>query len=315
MRPRSRAKDFSHLVWKQTNPSRIVAFTCSVNERDELRPDCVGPDSMTTAIATLDLLTLNTWGFRWPLARHRKTRFARINEHLRDNLYDVVALQELWAGATTALGETGLTWSGRDAQAQRGLRMVDSGLGVKVRNGLAKSVSAVKGLVRSFKQHRGWDRVKTKGIFGVDVPVEGVGTVTVVNTHLQAERKNARIRRSQLDEILVAVDAIETPIILCGDFNLFASCPEDRAAHASLAGSRFRDASETLDQPHATYLTKNPYVGGTVPDERFDRIYLRDGVSNGKPVELTAASVKVIVDHRAPMSDHEALAARIRIKV
>jgi len=275
------------------------------------KPRCF---SMTTATATLDLLTLNTWGFRWPLARDRKTRFARINEHLREASYDVVALQELWSGAPSTLGDTGLSWAGTDLQAARGTRMIDSGLGVKVKNGLAKSVSAVKGLVRSFKQHRGWDRVKTKGIFGIDVPVAGVGVVTVVNTHLQAERTNARIRRSQLDEILVAVEAIATPLILCGDFNLFAASDEDRAGHAALTGARFRDASEALDQPHATYLTKNPYVGGTVPDERFDRIYLRDGVTNGRKVELCAESVRVIVDHHAPMSDHEAVAARIRFR-
>lgn len=269
---------------------------------------------MTTAIATLDLLTLNTWGFRWPLARHRLTRFQRINEHLRETPYDVVALQELWDGAAATLGDTGLSWAGREAQTKRGTRMLDSGLGVKVKNGLAKSVSAVKGLVQSFKHHRGWDRVKTKGILGIEVPVEGIGPVTVVTTHLQAERHRARIRRSQLDEILVAVEAVETPLILCGDFNLFASCDEDKAGHAALEGARFRDASESLDQPHATYLTKNPYVGGTVPDERFDRIYLRDGVSNGKKVELCAESVRVIVDHHAPMSDHEAVAARIKIR-
>lgn len=270
---------------------------------------------MTSTTATFDMLTLNTWGFRWPLARHRKQRFARIAEHLRETPYDVVALQEMWAGARTALGETGLAWTADEAQRERGTRMLDSGLAVKVRRGVDASVRAVRGLVRSFKQHTGWDRVKTKGILGVEVPVGEVGVVTVVNTHLQAERKHARVRRSQLDEILAAVDAVETPVILCGDFNLFGDLAEDQAGHASLSRSGFRDASETLDRPHATYLARNPYVGGATPDERFDRIYLRDGVTQGRRARLSADSVKVIVDHAEPMSDHEAVAARVRLTV
>ncbi|MFO0747058.1 MAG: endonuclease/exonuclease/phosphatase family protein [Myxococcota bacterium] len=267
----------------------------------------------TPTTATIDMMTLNTWGFRWPLARDRKHRFARINAHLRETRYDVVALQELWAGARTALGDTGLTWAADDVQQERGTRMLDSGLGVKVRRGVERGVNAVKSLVRSFKHHTGWDRVKTKGILGVEVPVGDVGFVTLVNTHLQAERKHARVRRTQLDEILQAVDRIESPVILCGDFNLFGDLPEDRAGHQSLAAAGFRDASETIDQPHATYLQRNPYVGGSTPDERFDRIYLRDGAHNGKKLRLMAESVRVIVDHDAPMSDHEAVAARLRL--
>ena len=83
---------------------------------------------MTTA--TLDLMTLNTWGFRWPLARHRAQRFDRLQRHLAEDRYDVVLLQELWAGAKAALGETGMVWTGEDAQTRRGVRMVESGLGI-----------------------------------------------------------------------------------------------------------------------------------------------------------------------------------------
>ncbi|MCC6621768.1 MAG: endonuclease/exonuclease/phosphatase family protein [Deltaproteobacteria bacterium] len=267
---------------------------------------------MTTASATLDILTLNTWGFRWPLARHRKARFGRIQQHLREASYDVVALQELWRGAPEVLGDTGMAWAGREGQTARKTRMVDSGLGVKVRRGFERSVQAVMTLVRSFARHSGFDRAKHKGIFGVELAIDNIGPVTLVNTHLQASRGAARVRRTQLDEILAAVDTISTPVILCGDFNLFDAHHEDRAGHRSLGGAGFHDASETIDRPDATYLTKNPYVGGS-EDERFDRIYLRDGVCHGQKVRIVAESVKVIVDHGAPMSDHEAVAARLRL--
>jgi len=267
---------------------------------------------MTTA--TLDMMTLNTWGFRWPLARDRKSRFARIAAHLAEDHYDVVLLQELWAGARQALGHNGMEWAADDSQTTRGVRMEESGLGVKVRRGLGRSVATVKGLVRSFRQHRGWDRVKTKGIIGVDVQTEACGPVTFINTHLQAQEQHAKIRRSQLDEILAAADGVRTPVVLCGDFNLFDHSAEDRAGHDSLERHGFRDASLLLDRPDATYLGKNPYVGGR-SDFRFDRIYLRDGWAGDTRARLGAESVRVIVDHKAPFSDHEAVAARIRVTV
>jgi len=265
---------------------------------------------MTTA--TLDMMTLNTWGFRWPLAKHRKSRFARIAAHLDEGHYDVVLLQELWAGAREALGDNGMDWAADDTQNTRGVRMVESGLGVKVRRGLERSVATVKGLVRSFRHHRGWDRVKTKGIVGVDVGTEPCGPVTFINTHLQAQEQHAKIRRSQLDDILQAVDGVSTPVVLSGDFNLFDHSKEDRAGHDSLERHGFRDASLLLDRPDATYLRHNPYVGGK-SDYRFDRIYLRDGWNGQQRALLAAESVRVIVDHKAPFSDHEAVAARIRV--
>ncbi len=265
---------------------------------------------ITPRAASLELLTLNTWGFAWPLARDRKRRFSRIAKHLQARPYDVVALQEMWGGAKDTLGTTGLTWAGDDARTEPRLRMEQSGLGMKVREGLHKGARAVRELVRSFTHHRSWDRVKNKGFQGVEVPV-GDHRVAVVNTHLQAGLGHAKVRRTQLDEILEAADNYDLPVILCGDFNLFDTSAEDRAGHASLARNGFYDASLMLDRPDATYLKRNPYVGGS-DDHRFDRIYLRDGRTN-RPSRLAAESVQVIVDHDQPMSDHEAVAARITV--
>ncbi len=266
---------------------------------------------MTTA--TLDMMTLNTWGFKWPLARHRKSRFERIAAHLNGSQYDVVLLQELWGGAREALGDSGMQWASCESQVDRGVRGVESGLGVKVRRGVERGVRSVKELVRSFKLHRGWDRVKTKGIVGVAVDTHN-GPVTFLNTHLQAQAQHAKIRRSQLDEILAAVDGVRTPIVLAGDFNLFDDSKEDRAGHDALERHGFRDASLSIDRPDATYLRNNPYVGGKT-DYRFDRIYLRDGWRDEQRVCLSADSVRVIVDHKAPFSDHEAVAARIKVTI
>lgn len=265
---------------------------------------------MTTA--TLDLMTLNTWGFAWPLARDRKRRFARIASHLSEDRYDIVLLQELWRGARSTLGESGMVWVAEESQTDKGVRPTESGLGFKVRRGLERSARTVRGLVRAFKHHRSWDRVKTKGLVGVEVHTGAAGPVTFVNTHLQAGEAHAKVRRSQLDEILEAVDAVETPVVLCGDFNLFDTSAEDRAGHSALERHGFRDASLLVDRPDATYLRGNPYVGGD-SDHRFDRIYLRDGRGRSARVHLGAESVRVIVDHHEPFSDHEAVAARLRV--
>ncbi|TNF28951.1 MAG: hypothetical protein EP329_16845 [Deltaproteobacteria bacterium] len=266
-----------------------------------------------TSAATfeLSLFTLNTWGFRWPLARHRKRRFARIASHLAETTYDVVALQELWDAAPPVLGPTGLVWARQATGTPLGRPhgFNHSGLGVKLHPTLAPGARLVTRLITAFREHRGWDRVKTKGAFAVDVPFGDDGRVTVLTTHLQAGRRHGRIRRGQVDQILEAAADIPGPMVLAGDFNFFDDSPEDRASHRVLAEAGFRDAGELLERPEPTYLVANPYAGKGDGDQRFDRIYLRDGAEH----RLTARDLRVIVDHAEPMSDHQALAANLVI--
>jgi endonuclease/exonuclease/phosphatase family metal-dependent hydrolase len=267
---------------------------------------------MTTA--TLDILTLNTWGFRWPLAKDRDLRFARIRQHLATHRYDAVAFQELWGSSPTALGDTGYAWVGDDAQLPRGLRRNDSGLGFKVRDSLSRGADAMKRMAQAFRRAAGFDRLKRKGFQTVELPAGDLGRVTLVNTHLQAGANEAAIRRSQLDELLAAVETIATPVVLCGDFNLFRDSDEDRAAHRSLFAAGFVDASEAIDRPEPTYLSSNPYVPTQEGNQRFDRIYVRDGAHDGQRLRLRPADVRVIVDHAAPLSDHEGVRARILVE-
>lgn len=264
--------------------------------------------------ASLHILTLNTWGFRWPLAKDRDVRFARIRQHLQGSRYDAVAMQELWGSSPAALRNTGLEWAWDDATMPKGLRRNDSGLGFKVRKGLVRGAGVVRRVAQAFRRAAGFDRLKTKGFQMVDVHAAGAGPVTLVNTHLQAGEKAALIRRQQLDEMLGALDAVSTPVVLCGDFNLFQSGHEDRAAHRALNLAGFLDASEAIDRPDPTYLTSNPYVPVSDGNQRFDRIYVRDGHHEGRRVRLVPEDVRVIVDHRAPLSDHEGVAAKLSLR-
>jgi len=265
--------------------------------------------------ATLNIMTLNTWGFRWPLAKDRDVRFARIREHLVANQYDAVTMQELWGTSPTALEDDGLDWAWDDKAMPRGLRRNDSGLGIKLRGGLSRGAGAIKRAAHAFKRAAGFDRLKAKGFHMADLHTAAHGPVTLVNTHLQAGERAGGIRRHQLDELLLTLDPITGPIILCGDFNLFSGSHEDRAAHKALNLAGFLDASESIDRPDPTYLTTNRYVPPSEGNQRFDRIYVRDGMHDGRRVHLVPTEVRVIVDQHAPLSDHEGLAASIEVRV
>ena len=260
-----------------------------------------------SALSRLRLLTLNTWGFRWPLGRDRDLRLSRLASHLRVSDYDVVALQELWGSSPARLAGSGLGWVGQDAEVARRHRRDAHGLGLKVRPG----VGAERTHVESFAAGASFDLLKSKGFEIAHVDV-GHTRVAVVNTHLQAGPRFARVRRHQLAQLLTAVAGLAAPVVLTGDFNLFGDSHEDRAAHAELAGAGFVDASETLDRPEPTWRSANPYVSPSDPDERFDRVYLRDGAGEGGP-RLVARDIAVLVDHAAPLSDHEALAVTIAV--
>ena len=80
------------------NRARSMTATLELNAPLDFRP-------RHRSAASFHLFTLNTWGFKWPLARDRKRRFQRIAAHLAERDYDVVALQEMWGGAREALGE------------------------------------------------------------------------------------------------------------------------------------------------------------------------------------------------------------------
>lgn len=263
-----------------------------------------------TAPTELRILTLNTWGFRWPLGRHRDLRLSRLSAHLRTTPYDLVALQELWGSSSDHLAASGLRWVEPQGPPHRGPRRDAHGLGLKVRPGLR----AERVRLGLFSRGSGFDLLKSKGFEVATVTVEGT-PVHVVNTHLQASPRAARVRRHQLDELLAAAEGLAGPVILAGDFNLFRHGSEDRAAHAALGAHGFHDASEALDRPEPTWRTANPYVPKSQGDERFDRVYLRKGVRPcGTRVSLVPRTSRVLVDDAAPLSDHEAVSVTVALQ-
>lgn len=260
----------------------------------------------------LNVMSLNTWGFRWPLSKDRPLRFGRISHHLTESAYDIVALQEMWDGARETLGQTGHSWLQRPLTMTRtrGRRMVDSGLAVKLSHGLRPDANVRDDMATAFGRHQGWDRLKKKGVHAVDVQVGDSGIVTVLNTHLQASAHHAHTRRAQLDELLEAAERSTHPIILMGDFNFHDDHPEDRAGQAALEREGFLDVASACDVMTPTYHTANPYVPSGDQDARFDRIFVRSGTT----ASLEPLDFGVLVNHHAPLSDHEAVTARLSLR-
>lgn len=231
------------------------------------------------------MVTLNAWGLPFPIAWHpRRIRFPRIARFLREGAYHLAALQELWHGAPR------LQLPGR---LHRDDRHGDSGLA------LVSSLPVNDVTSRRFLAARGFDAWKQKGALRARVGTPA-GEVTVISTHLQAgdSVRDARVRASQVDDLLAMLDDAPGAAVLLGDLNLHAGNPEDRAIERRLEAAGLRDAARATPAP--TYRWK---------PERFDRILLRDGDDTRLAVDGAVAAIPP-----AFLSDHLPVEATLRLE-
>lgn len=245
--------------------------------------------------SVLDLLTLNLWGLPWPVARGRRERKRRLVDHLSRRPYDLAGLQELWWPWRRSLDLTPLS-------LPRGRR--DSGLALAGRLPLREEAR-----VEHFDDHGGFDRLKRKGLLRAGVEVSSDAVVSICVTHLQAGRRHAAIRARQLAQLLRALDKERRPIVVMGDFNLHGDVDEDRRSAERLHAAGFKDVAVALSREEPTYVPTNPYVRKHRQAERFDRVYLRDGVET----RLEPVEVEVLRPQPQPLSDHHPVRARIRL--
>jgi len=244
------------------------------------------------ATVALEILTLNVWGLPWPIAKHRRRRFADIARSFAGRTDHLVGLQELWADAVPHLRLEGL---------RRGRRSRDSGLAL---GGTLASGAAAD--VHHFRAARGTDVFKAKGVLEGELNIPTLGRVRVLVTHLQAHREHAKVRASQVDEILERNDS--RPVVLMGDFNFYDDHPEDRASERRLEEAGFVDVAVEVGRPEPTYDPENPYVRGS-RGQRFDRILVR----GGQGVSFRSADSRVL-QHETPLSDHHPLWARVEAR-
>jgi endonuclease/exonuclease/phosphatase family metal-dependent hydrolase len=240
----------------------------------------------------LDLLTVNLWGLPWPLAREHARRKRLFRDYLAGAAYHLVAIQELWRPWHRAL-ELERIVLGRS----RG----DSGLALTGTLDIDGEAS-----VRHFRSHAGADRLKRKGLLSARVTCGRMARLAVHVTHLQAGARHGAVRARQIDEILRHTSSDGAASILMGDFNFYDGNADDRASCARLRAAGFADAAAA--DARSTYCSANPYARRRDCNQRFDRIFLRDGGG----VRLRTRHAEVL-DSVAPFSDHHPLRVRVQV--
>lgn len=239
----------------------------------------------------IQILTLNTWGLPFPIARSSPwRRFPGIRRMLDQRQADIVGLQEVWRGARRLLdGLEGLR-RGPDT------RHLDSGLALVSPHPISNLSE------RSFTAARGVDRLKQKGMLTARVELPEVGPIEVLVTHLQAGGgpANAAVRGLQVEQLLEVVDGWQGPTLVMGDFNLSEGEPVDDQTAARLLAAGFVDTGGAEGNRAPTHAD----------GQRYDRIYLRspDGV-----LSVIGASPLPWPGGEA-LSDHLAVETRLRCR-
>jgi endonuclease/exonuclease/phosphatase family metal-dependent hydrolase len=239
------------------------------------------------------VVTLNAWGLPEPIAHDRSERFPLINDWLTAAGADVIGLQEVWRGADRLLRLAGVVHppNRRDSGLMLASRWPISGL-----------------TLTRYRQERGFDAWKSKGLLEavVDTPA---GPLRAFVTHLQAGAgpKNASVRRSQVEELAVRVEASPEPVLLMGDLNFYSREPTDLASRSRLADAGLSDAAATMGAEQATF----DRLG-----QRFDHV-LYKGNAGHRVVARDARVVPYDLDPNTdappPLSDHHPLAVSLEV--
>ncbi len=222
----------------------------------------------------VEVATLNTWGLPAPLSRQRPTRFARIRAYVEAGA-DAVGLQEVWSSARWLLVD----------RLRLPTASADSGLAVVTPH------PSTRPAFTPFTEARGFDALKSKGAIATRIHPPDRPPFWMVVTHLQSghNRGAARVRASQVRELLDVADALPGPAVVVGDFNLYDDLDADRRSAALLEGAGYRDSARAVGRDEPTWR------GGR---HRLDRIYVRDG--QDRHLEVLHAEVPDLPD----LSDH-----------
>ena len=242
----------------------------------------------------LDLLTVNLWALPWPFAPEHAERQRRFADYLTKAAYHIVGIQELWWPWHRALRLDSIVF-GRDRR--------DTGLALAAKLAIGGTTS-----VRHFGCHAGFDRLKRKGLLSARVLLERGVELAVHVTHLQAGTDRSALRARQVEEILGHVAGDDAPAILMGDFNFHEEDAEDRRSSERLRAVGFADAAGPGARP--TYSSSNRYARRRACDQRFDRVFLRDGAG----VRLASLGTDVVDGVAPPFSDHYPLHVRVGVE-
>lgn len=245
-------------------------------------------------------LRLLSWNInQWPTAlggKGHRRRLATVQSLVRD--FDVVCLQEAWSSVAQEI-----RFEFPHHHLDRGRSAVGFGSGLltlsryPIRSGrFARYVAA------AFP-----DSLASKGISLATVELPGLGSIHVINTHLQA-RFWPGVRRRQMEQLnrFVAEHCSEGCVLIAGDLNARRASAEFQQLRRVLA---FREALEErplVDPRPGADAGEGRFTGDA---ERIDHLLLLPG--GGVDVDVRATGV---LDDEDPASDHRGLYVTLRLR-
>ena len=257
---------------------------------------------MSALAVVIAVLSYNVHGLdRLVVDDDPETRMPAISSRL--NAYDVALIQESWTYWDALASDT--THSVRERGNgphpgtffQTGLASLARPAFVAVSRGSLGACAGWLGGANDCLADKGYLRLKLRLANGVELDFW--------NLHLDAgDSDEDRAARSvQLESLVTRVSELSGagPLVVAGDFNLEAENPADRALF-----ERFRGALSLADSGARSA------ADGRFPRKHIDYILYRDGAGvSVAPVEVGEA--REFSDAAAPLSDHPALFARLRV--
>ena len=268
----------------------------------------------------LRILTLNAWALPSPLSHEPNVRMKAIGDRLATFDADVVAFQEAWSpSARRRLVAAGRTAGYTEIWSRSG-SIGTSGMLVLSRLPIRES-RFIRFALCGFPQDitRG-DYYGGKGIatLTLDTPA---GPVALLSTHLIPHYGNygpedtyMGHRIAEVVELTGALEQIEIPAIVVGDFNFTEREPEYKVLKG-LSG--LTDVAAVLDRREETIIPGSPYrTNERPPGVRIDYVFVRDGVERAAvPHTISRVLDETIEINGKPASysDHAGLLAEINL--
>lgn len=210
----------------------------------------VPPAAALAEPVELEVISYNTWGLPFPFSPgSRRGRIGGASGWLTQHQAEIVGLQELF-GRSRGFMEPGDYGAASSDGVKTGLAVLST-----------LPMEAEEPVL--FTPERQRDILTRKGFVHVTVTLPNGVSLQVFVTHLEAGRAFEG-RQQAARSLLEAVEGVEGPTIVLGDFNL-SDDARDTSIEASFAEAGWQDAGAGGGPTHRLF------------DDRFDRIYLKHG--------------------------------------
>lgn len=268
----------------------------------------------------LRILTLNAWALPSPLSHEPDSRMEAIGGRLAAFDADAVVFQEVWSPSArrrlVAAGRaTGYTeiWSRSGSIGASGM-LVLSRLPIRESRFIRFALCGFPQDITRGDYYGG----KGIAILTLDTPA---GPVALLSTHLiphygdyGPEDTYMGHRIAEVVELAGALEQIDIPAIVVGDFNFTEREPEYKVLKG-LSG--LTDVAAVLDRREETIIPGSPYrTNERPPGVRIDYVFTRDGVERTAVPHTISRVLDETIEingNPAGYSDHAGLLAEINL--